>query len=71
MPTDPQCTGPFSDAFECPVHDPRKRVSAPKSDRAEVSEQKKELQRLRAKVAILTRARDHWKRLADRYFKEK
>lgn len=24
---EPQCTGPFSDAHECPVHDPRKRAS--------------------------------------------
>lgn len=24
-PVPDQCTGPFSDAFDCPVHDPRKR----------------------------------------------
>lgn len=26
---EPQCTGPFSDAFDCPVHDPRKRKPGP------------------------------------------
>jgi hypothetical protein len=25
--TEPQCTGPFSDAFDCPIHDPRKRLA--------------------------------------------
>ncbi len=25
----PQCTGPFSDAFDCPVHDPRKQAAPP------------------------------------------
>lgn len=24
-----ECTGPFSDAFDCPVHDPRKRQPVP------------------------------------------
>ena len=25
---EPQCTGPFSDAFDCPVHNPRRRTVA-------------------------------------------
>lgn len=28
---DPDCTGPFSDAFDCPVHDPRKAAPVPAS----------------------------------------
>lgn len=27
-----QCTGPFSDAYDCPVHDPRKHAAAPPAD---------------------------------------
>lgn len=26
--TDSQCTGPFSDAFDCPVHDPRRQPAS-------------------------------------------
>ena len=38
----PQCTGPFSDAFDCPVHDPRTQSAAvvsPVPARAESDEE--------------------------------
>lgn len=39
MSNEPECTEPFSDAFDCPVHDPRKaEVADPRPARAEKGE---------------------------------